>query len=94
MEFVRASTRRHISTPRKHPVILIFTSDAGEQHRYKDEYRGDGIFWHTGKGQIDDMKMVSGNKAILNHNKNSNKQRGLCPFTENKLQSLITRKRL
>ncbi|MBV1888651.1 MAG: HNH endonuclease [Proteobacteria bacterium] len=56
-----------ISTPKKHPVIFIFTSDAGEQHGYKDEYREDGVFWYTGEGQVGDMKMVSGNKAILEH---------------------------
>lgn len=60
-----------ISTPQSLPVIFIFTSDAGEQHGYKDEYRNDGIFWYTGEGQIGDMKMEAGNKAILEHTKNN-----------------------
>lgn len=56
-----------ISTPKNHPVVFIFTSEAGEQHGYKDEYRDDGVFWYTGEGQIGDMKMVAGNKAIFEH---------------------------
>ena len=59
-----------ISTPKNHPVIFIFTSDAGEQHGYRDEYHENGLFWYTGQGQNGDMKMVSGNKAILEHAKN------------------------
>ena len=54
-----------VSTPKNHPMVSVFISDAGEQHGYKDEYRDDGIFWYTGEGQIGDMKMGSGNKAIL-----------------------------
>lgn len=56
-----------ISTPKCHPAIFIFTSEAGEQHGYKDEYRDDGVFWYTGEGQLGDMKMIAGNKAILDH---------------------------
>ncbi|MCE5163749.1 HNH endonuclease [Plesiomonas sp. PI-19] len=59
-----------ISTPKSHPVVFIFTSDAGEQHGYRDEYHEDGLFWYTGEGQVGDMKMVSGNKAIFEHSKN------------------------
>ena len=59
-----------ISTPKNLPALFIFTSEAGEQHGYKDEYRDDGVFWYTGEGQIGDMKMVSGNKAIFEHVKN------------------------
>ena len=55
-----------ISTPKNHPFIFIFTSDTGEQHGYKDEFL-DGLFWYTGEGQVGDMRMASGNKAILNH---------------------------
>ncbi|WP_221885541.1 hypothetical protein [Vreelandella populi] len=54
-----------ISTPKNSPFIFVFTSDAGEQHGYRDEYRDDGIFWYTGEGQVGDMKMASGNKAFL-----------------------------
>ena len=55
-----------ISTPKNHPFIFIFTSDSGAQHGYRDEYI-DGLFWYTGEGQLGDMQMVKGNKAILNH---------------------------
>lgn len=58
-----------ISTPKNFPMIFIFTSDTGEQYGYKDEYR-DGIFWYTGEGQVGDMKMRAGNKAIFEHTKN------------------------
>ena len=60
-----------ISTPKDSPFIFVFTSDAGEQHGYRDEYREDGIFWYTGEGQVGDMKMASGNKAILEHSQNN-----------------------
>lgn len=60
-----------ISTPKDSPVIFIFTSDAGEQHGYRDEYREEGVFWYTGEGQVGDMTMSSGNKAILNHVQNN-----------------------
>ena len=55
-----------ISTPKNHPFIFIFTSDSGVQHGYRDEYV-DGLFWYTGEGQVGDMQMIKGNKAILNH---------------------------
>lgn len=55
-----------ISTPKNHPFIFIFTSGSGAQHGYRDEYV-DGLFWYTGEGQVGDMQMIKGNKAILNH---------------------------
>lgn len=58
-----------ISTPRNHPVVLIFTSEAGETHGYRDEFREDGVFWYTGEGQVGDMTMTGGNRAILEHHK-------------------------
>ncbi len=60
-----------ISTPKNHPVIFIFTSTTGEQHGYRDEFRENGTFWYTGEGQVGDMKMVAGNKAILEHAKHN-----------------------
>ncbi len=59
-----------ISTSKNHPVVFVFISDAGEQHGYRDEYHENGLFWYTGEGQVGDMKMVSGNKAIFEHAKN------------------------
>jgi 5-methylcytosine-specific restriction enzyme A len=66
----KGQTQGGISTPKEFPVVFIFTSDAGEQHGYRDEYRDDGVFWYTGEGQVGDMKMEAGNKAILEHAKN------------------------
>lgn len=60
-----------ISTPKDSPLIFIFTSDKGENYGYKDEYRDDGLFWYTGEGQVGDMSMSKGNKAILEHGKNN-----------------------
>ncbi|EEF80068.1 HNH endonuclease [Methylophaga thiooxydans] len=59
-----------ISTPQDEDVIFIFTSE-GEENSYKDEYRPDGTFWYTGEGQVGDMQMKNGNKAILNHKANN-----------------------
>ena len=56
-----------ISTPANHPHIFLFTSQAGIDHGYWDEFKDDGQFWYTGEGQIGDMKMVSGNQAIHTH---------------------------
>ena len=59
-----------VSTPAKHPFVFIFTSDAGEKHGYKDEFVN-GLFHYTGEGQVGDMTMTKGNKAILEHRKNA-----------------------
>ena len=56
-----------IATPRSIKSVLLFTSDAGQQHGYRDEYRDDGVFWYTGEGQLGDMTMTAGNRAILEH---------------------------
>jgi 5-methylcytosine-specific restriction protein A len=60
-----------ISTPKNYPFIFIFTSPEGEQHGYVDQFHN-GVFWYTGEGQVGDMKMLSGNRSILNH-KNDHK---------------------
>lgn len=56
-----------ISTPSKHPVVLLFTGEQGLQHGYEDHFHVDGTFWYTGEGQRDDMQMIKGNRAIKNH---------------------------
>lgn len=68
-EVYKGQSQGGISTPKDFPVVFIFTSDAGERHGYRDEYRDDGVFWYTGEGQVGDMKMEAGNKAILEHAK-------------------------
>ncbi|WP_079990749.1 HNH endonuclease signature motif containing protein [Haloarcula sp. CBA1127] len=57
---------RGIAPSADHPYIFIFTGKAGEEHGYKDEFRGD-TFIYTGEGQEGDMEWSMGNKAIRNH---------------------------
>lgn len=56
-----------ISTPARHPIVLLFTSEAGAQHGFRDGFREDGTFLYTGEGQVGDMEMKGGNLAIRNH---------------------------
>jgi len=56
-----------ISTPRRHPMVFLFTGESGATYGYRDEFRPDGSFWYTGEGQTGDMKMRSGNAAIRDH---------------------------
>jgi 5-methylcytosine-specific restriction protein A len=53
-----------ISSSRTQPLILLFTGDSGAQHGYADGYQPDGTYWYTGEGQVGDMKMDRGNRAI------------------------------
>jgi 5-methylcytosine-specific restriction protein A len=52
-----------------YPLVLLFTGGAGEEHGYKDEFRGD-TFLYTGEGQVGDMEMTGGNEAIRRHQEN------------------------
>lgn len=56
-----------ISTPADHPLIFLFTSKSGSRYGYEDEFRSDGSFWYTGEGQVEDMSMARGNRAIRDH---------------------------
>ena len=60
-----------ISTPSKFPMIFLFTGESGNEYGYKDEYKENGIFWYTGEGQVGDMKMTKGNRAIKDHVRNN-----------------------
>ena len=59
-----------ISSCSNHPIIFIFSSPIGSQHGYLDRWESDQIYVYTGEGQIGDMELVRGNKAIKNHLKN------------------------
>jgi 5-methylcytosine-specific restriction protein A len=59
-----------IATPTAIKAVFLFTSPSGEAHGYSDGFRDDGSFWYTGEGQLGDMTMQKGNKAILNHREN------------------------
>jgi 5-methylcytosine-specific restriction protein A len=56
-----------ISTPAEHPVVLLFTGEQGAQYGYHDGFQTDETFWYTGEGQVGDMQMVRGNRAIRDH---------------------------
>jgi 5-methylcytosine-specific restriction protein A len=56
-----------ISTPSRHNFILLFTGEQGKQYGYKDGWTEDGIFLYTGEGQVGNMMLVKGNRAILQH---------------------------
>ncbi len=56
-----------IITPAQHPLVLIITGEEGLQHGYADRYRADGVFEYFGEGQVGDMQMQSGNRAIAEH---------------------------
>jgi len=49
--------------------ILIFTGPTGHKYGYVDEWIDDTTFLYTGEGQVGDMEMVRGNRAILDHEK-------------------------
>ena len=46
---------------------MLFTADTGEQHGYKGGWTDDGAFLYTGEGQVGDMEIVRGNRAIRDH---------------------------
>jgi len=53
-----------------HPMILLFTGKAGEQHGYEDGWDDNNFFHYTGEGQTGDMQFIRGNKKLLDHEKN------------------------
>jgi 5-methylcytosine-specific restriction protein A len=56
-----------IITPADHPVVIIITGEEGLQHGYADRYRSDGVFEYFGEGQVGDMQLQRGNRAIAEH---------------------------
>lgn len=57
-----------IAPSRQAPAVFLFTGGSGEQYGYTDHV--DPITGHlsyTGEGQVGDMQMTGGNKAIANH---------------------------
>jgi hypothetical protein len=57
-----------ISPSSQSPNIFIFWEPAiGEKHGYYDEFRKDGCFYYTGKGQYGDQTLSDANRALLNH---------------------------
>ncbi|NVN06015.1 HNH endonuclease [Asaia spathodeae] len=59
-----------ISTPANAPGIFIFTGHGADHVGYQDVFEADGSFRYTGQGQLGDMRMISGNRAIRDHVQN------------------------
>ncbi len=62
--------RGGISTPARHPLVMLYTGEQGAQYGYHDRFHSDGNFWYTGEGRRGPMQMKRGNRAILNHESN------------------------
>jgi 5-methylcytosine-specific restriction enzyme A len=61
------SRQSGISTSAQTPAIFLFTGDTGEQYGYRDAFDDAGVFSYTGEGQIGDMQLTKGNRAIVDH---------------------------
>lgn len=59
--------RGGISTPSQAPAVFVFTGDAGAKHGYADAWQADGSFHYCGEGQVGDMGLTRGNRAIASH---------------------------
>ena len=47
--------------------MIIITGEEGLEHGYADRTRDDGVFEYFGEGQVGDMQMQKGNRAIAEH---------------------------
>jgi 5-methylcytosine-specific restriction enzyme A len=56
-----------IISPAEHPLVVIVTGEEGLELGYSDRYRPDGAFEYFGEGQVGDMVMQRGNRAIAEH---------------------------
>lgn len=61
------SRQSGISPSNRTPAIFLFTGDTGEQYGYRDDFDADGVFSYTGEGQVGDMQLTKGNRAIATH---------------------------
>jgi 5-methylcytosine-specific restriction protein A len=55
-----------ISTPTGTPAIFLITGESGAAHGYDDGWEGD-VFLYFGEGQVGDMQLVRGNRAVRDH---------------------------
>ncbi len=51
----------------EHPYVFLFSAPAGEQYGYEDGWLSTTQFAYTGEGQVGDMEMARGNRAIQRH---------------------------
>jgi 5-methylcytosine-specific restriction enzyme A len=56
-----------IITPVQDSLVIIITGEQGLEHGYADRYRADGVFEYFGEGQVGDMRLRAGNRAIAEH---------------------------
>src|SRR5437763_14203331 len=56
-----------IIAPAQHSLVMIITGEEGLEHGYADRYRADGVFEYFGEGQVGDMRLRAGNRAIAEH---------------------------
>lgn len=56
-----------ISTPARAPVVMLFSGDQGKKFGYHDGFQDDGSYWYTGEGQVGNMTLKGGNRAIQRH---------------------------
>lgn len=61
--------RGGIATPVSVPFVFLFTGESGGAYGYEDGWQEDGSFDYTGEGQVGDMEMKKGNRAIFEHAK-------------------------
>lgn len=50
-----------------HPYVFLFTAPAGENYGYYDGWLSDTQYSYCGEGQLGDMEMARGNRAIQQH---------------------------
>jgi 5-methylcytosine-specific restriction protein A len=60
-----------------HPYVFLFSSPSGKDHGYDDRWLSSDEYLYTGEGQIGDMEMSRGNRAIHDHQRDG---RELCLF--------------
>lgn len=56
-----------ISTPSGKEYIFLFTTPRGKEHGYEDGWISKDLYKYSGEGQLGDMTLTRGNKAIMNH---------------------------
>ncbi len=61
------SKQSGIAPSQQAPAIFLFTGDSGEQYGYSDHFDEYGVFHYSGEGQVGDMQLTGGNRAVLQH---------------------------
>jgi len=51
----------------QYPFVFLFTSPRGDEFGYQDGWISEDLYRYTGEGQMGDMEMTRGNRAIRDH---------------------------